>query len=48
MSDYQAFKVELNDSIAHVIINRPEKVNAMNAAVSPVRPPAATPAALST
>ncbi|NBA96750.1 crotonase/enoyl-CoA hydratase family protein [Pseudomonas sp. R5(2019)] len=32
MTDYQAFKVELNDHIAHVQINRPEKINAMNAA----------------
>ena len=32
MSDYQAFQVELKGSIAHVQINRPEKVNAMNAA----------------
>lgn len=32
MSDYQAFKVELYDHIAHVQINRPEKINAMNAA----------------
>ncbi|WP_397453482.1 crotonase/enoyl-CoA hydratase family protein [Pseudomonas sp. NA-150] len=32
MSDYQAFKVELTDHIAHVQINRPEKINAMNAA----------------
>ena len=32
MSDYQAFKVELEGNIAHVQINRPEKVNAMNAA----------------
>lgn len=31
MSDYKAFKVELNDKIAHVQINRPEKLNAMNA-----------------
>lgn len=31
MSDYQAFRVELNDNIAHVVINRPEKINAMNA-----------------
>lgn len=31
MSDYQAFRVELKDKIAHVIINRPEKINAMNA-----------------
>jgi len=32
VSDYSAFKVELNDHIAHVQINRPEKINAMNAA----------------
>ena len=32
MSEYQAFQVELNGNIAHVQINRPEKVNAMNAA----------------
>ncbi|MGV8921628.1 MAG: crotonase/enoyl-CoA hydratase family protein [Pseudomonas sp.] len=32
MSDYQAFKVELTDHIAHVQLNRPEKINAMNAA----------------
>ncbi|HXR01172.1 MAG TPA: enoyl-CoA hydratase-related protein, partial [Pseudomonas sp.] len=32
MSDYSAFKVELTDHIAHVQINRPEKINAMNAA----------------
>ena len=32
MSEYQAFKVDLTGSIAHVQINRPEKVNAMNAA----------------
>lgn len=31
MSDYQAFRVDLADKIAHVQINRPEKVNAMNA-----------------
>ncbi len=31
MSDYNAFKVELNDKIAHVQINRPDKINAMNA-----------------
>ncbi|WP_409278170.1 crotonase/enoyl-CoA hydratase family protein [Pseudomonas defluvii] len=31
MTDYQAFKVELSNNIAHVQINRPEKVNAMNA-----------------
>ena len=32
MTDYQAFRVELIDKIAHVAINRPDKVNAMNAA----------------
>ncbi|MEE3635786.1 crotonase/enoyl-CoA hydratase family protein [Pseudomonas sp. AL 58] len=32
MTDYQAFKVELSNNIAHVQINRPEKVNAMDAA----------------
>ncbi|MFG0631347.1 MAG: crotonase/enoyl-CoA hydratase family protein [Gammaproteobacteria bacterium] len=32
MTDYTAFKVELTDNIAHVQINRPEKINAMNAA----------------
>lgn len=32
VSEYQAFRVELADNIAHVQINRPEKVNAMNAA----------------
>lgn len=31
MSDYNAFRVELADKIAHVVINRPEKANAMNA-----------------
>ena len=31
MSDYQAFRVELADKIAHVVIDRPEKINAMNA-----------------
>ncbi|TRX73496.1 crotonase/enoyl-CoA hydratase family protein [Pseudomonas mangiferae] len=31
MPDYQAFRVELADKIAHVIIDRPEKANAMNA-----------------
>ncbi len=31
VSDYKAFRVELADKIAHVVINRPEKVNAMNA-----------------
>lgn len=30
MADYKAFQVELADKIAHVQINRPEKVNAMN------------------
>jgi enoyl-CoA hydratase len=30
--DYQAFLVELTDNIAHVQINRPEKINAMNVA----------------
>jgi enoyl-CoA hydratase len=32
MSEYQAFRVELADKIAHVQINRPDKINAMNAA----------------
>lgn len=32
LTEYQAFKVELKNSIAHVQINRPEKYNAMNAA----------------
>ncbi|AXO87982.1 crotonase/enoyl-CoA hydratase family protein [Pseudomonas parafulva] len=32
MTEYTAFKVELTDNIAHVQINRPDKVNAMNAA----------------
>lgn len=32
MTDYTAFKVELSNHIAHVQINRPEKINAMNAA----------------
>lgn len=31
MTEYKAFRVELADKVAHVIINRPEKVNAMNA-----------------
>ncbi|UBM26998.1 crotonase/enoyl-CoA hydratase family protein [Pseudomonas sp. p1(2021b)] len=31
MTEYRAFKVELTDNIAHVQINRPEKLNAMNA-----------------
>ena len=32
MSEYQAFVVELTGNVAHVQINRPEKINAMNAA----------------
>lgn len=32
MSEYQAFRVELVDKVAHVVINRPDKINAMNAA----------------
>jgi enoyl-CoA hydratase len=32
MSQYTAFTVELVDKIAHVQINRPEKINSMNAA----------------
>lgn len=32
MTQYSAFKVEMNENIAHVQINRPEKLNAMNAA----------------
>ena len=32
MTEYEAFHVDLNDKIAHVAINRPEKANAMNAA----------------
>jgi enoyl-CoA hydratase len=32
MSEYQAFVVELMGNVAHVQINRPEKINAMNAA----------------
>lgn len=31
LTEFQAFKVELKHNIAHVQINRPEKVNAMNA-----------------
>ncbi|PAU57724.1 enoyl-CoA hydratase [Pseudomonas sp. PIC25] len=31
MTDYKAFRIELADKIAHVQINRPEKINAMNA-----------------
>ncbi|PJI47647.1 MAG: enoyl-CoA hydratase [Pseudomonas sp.] len=30
MTEYKAFRVELADKIAHVQINRPEKLNAMN------------------
>ncbi|KQQ55794.1 enoyl-CoA hydratase [Pseudomonas sp. Leaf127] len=32
MSDYQAFIVQLHEQVAHVQINRPDKLNAMNAA----------------
>ncbi|POA21875.1 enoyl-CoA hydratase [Pseudomonas sp. FW300-N1A1] len=32
LPEYKAFRVELSDNIAHVQINRPEKINAMNAA----------------
>ncbi|WP_185045278.1 enoyl-CoA hydratase-related protein, partial [Pseudomonas brassicacearum] len=32
MTQYSAFSVELADNIAHVQINRPEKINSMNAA----------------
>jgi len=32
VTEYTALKVELTDNIAHVQINRPEKINAMNAA----------------
>jgi enoyl-CoA hydratase len=32
VSDYTAFTVQLTDHIAHVQLNRPEKMNAMNAA----------------
>lgn len=31
MPDYKAFHVDVADKIAHVVINRPEKINAMNA-----------------
>ncbi|WP_263145716.1 crotonase/enoyl-CoA hydratase family protein [Pseudomonas alcaligenes] len=31
MPEYQAFRVEVADKIAHVVIDRPEKINAMNA-----------------
>lgn len=31
MSDYKAFKVDIEGKIAHVRINRPEKINSMNA-----------------
>lgn len=32
MGQYQAFRVELQEKIAHVVIDRPDKINAMNAA----------------
>ena len=32
MPHYQAFRVELQDKIAHVVIDRADKINAMNAA----------------
>ena len=32
VTEYEAFRVDLTDKIAHVAINRPEKANAMNAA----------------
>ncbi len=32
MTEYKAFRVELADKIAQVVINRPEKINAMDAA----------------
>lgn len=32
MTEYKAFRVELADQIAQVVINRPEKINAMDAA----------------
>jgi len=32
VTEYTAFKVDLTDNIAHVQINRPEKINAMNGA----------------
>src|SRR5690606_2337968 len=32
VTEYQAFRVELKEKVAHVAINRPDKVNAMNAA----------------
>jgi enoyl-CoA hydratase len=31
VTDYKAFNVSVADKVAHVVINRPEKVNAMNA-----------------
>jgi len=31
VSEYQAFRVEVADKVAQVVINRPEKINAMNA-----------------
>ena len=30
--DYECFAVEISDNIAHVILNRPDKRNAMNKA----------------
>ncbi|MCB2468826.1 hypothetical protein KQ735_15450, partial [Listeria monocytogenes] len=30
VTEYNAFRVELADKIAHVQINRPDKINAMN------------------
>lgn len=32
VTEYEAFRVDLSDRVAHVAINRPEKANAMNAA----------------
>jgi len=32
MPQYQAFRVELQEKIAHVVIDRPDKINAMNSA----------------
>jgi len=32
VTEYEAFRVDLRDKVAHVAINRPEKINAMNAA----------------
>ena len=30
--DYECFKVEINENIAHIVLNRPEKRNSMNPA----------------